>query len=127
MARRPLIEEELTRSVIGAFYEVYNGLGGGLFENLYMTALEWELRWRGHSIAREFDVRVHYKGQGIGFQRLDMVVDDKLVVEAKSTNELHKSAARQLFTYLRVSKFEVGLLLHFGPEPRFYRLICENA
>jgi hypothetical protein len=52
-----------------------------------------------------------------------MIVDEKLVVETKSTHDLHKSAHRQVYNYLRSTNLEVGLLLHFGPQPRFYRAI----
>jgi len=68
-----------------------------------------------------------YKGEELGTQRLDMIVDDKLVVETKSTYELHKAAVRQVYNYLRATRLEVGLLLHFGPEPKFYRLICQHT
>ena len=91
-----LIEEALSKSVIGAFFEVYNTLGYGFLEHLYVKALERELMARGHSVAREVGVRVMYKGEEIGFQRLDLVVDEKLVVETKATQDLHKSASRQL-------------------------------
>ena len=67
-----------------------------------------------------------YKGEPIGWQRLDMVVDDLLIIEAKATRQLHESAERQLNTYLRATNLEVGLLLHFGPEPRFFRQVYEN-
>lgn len=122
-----LLHEALTRSVIGAFFEVYNTLGYGLLEHLYVTALERELRTRGHFVARELSVRVMYKGEELGIQRLDMVVDHLLVVEVKSTAVLQKIAPRQLFSYLRATALEVGLLLHFGPQPKFYRIVCENG
>lgn len=70
MTRRPLLYEKLTHSVIGAFYEVYNRLGFGFFEQIYMNALERELRARGHQVAREVWVTVYYKGEPIGKQRL---------------------------------------------------------
>ena len=126
MPRQVLVEEPLTRSVIGAFFEVYNTLGFGFLEQLYVAALEQELLARGHSVAREMSVRIMYKGFELGNQRLDMIVDDRLVVEVKSTLLLHPAATRQLFNYLRGSSLQVGLLLHFGPEPRFHRLICTN-
>lgn len=126
MARNGLIEEQLTQSVIGAFFEVYDTLGFGFLEHVYVMALERELPSRGHNVAREVAVRVIYKGDHLGTQRLDMIVDDKVVVETKSTYELHKAAPRQLYNYLRATNLEVGLLLHFGPEPRFSRQICTN-
>ena len=66
MDRIGLIEEELTRSVIGAFYEVYNALGFGFLEHLYGAALERELRARGHQVGREAGVRIMYKGEPTG-------------------------------------------------------------
>jgi GxxExxY protein len=121
-----LLEEGLTRSVIGAYYEVYNALGYGFLEYLYGLALERELRARGHEVARELLVRVKYKGLDLGLQRIDMVVDEKLIIEIKSTEQLHKGAGRQLHNYLKASGIPVGLLLHFGPEPAFYRLVCSR-
>ena len=127
VARGELIEERLTQSVIGAFFEVYNNLGFGFLEHLYVMAMERELIARGHRVAREVSVNVIYKGDQLGSQRLDMIVDEKLVVEIKSTYDLHKAAPRQVFNYLKATNLEVGLLLHFGPEPRFYRMICGNT
>ena len=126
MALHELVEERLTQSVIGAFYDVYNTLGFGFLEHLYALALELELRERGHHVAREVGVPVLYKGKDLGTQRLDMIVDERLVVETKATYELHKAASRQVYNYLRATRLEVGLLLHFGPEPRFFRLFCRN-
>ena len=55
-----------------------------------------------------------------------MIVDETLVVETKSTPVLHHTAPRQVFNYLRATNLDVGLLLHFGPRPHFYRLICDG-
>lgn len=95
--RVDLIERALTGSVIGAFYEVYNALGYGFLERLYSMALERELRGRGHSVARDLRVNVMYKGEILGTQRLDMVVENRLIIEIKSTYELHRSASRQVY------------------------------
>lgn len=86
--------------------------------------MEHELRARGHRVAREVGVQVMYNDIVLGIQRLDLIVDDKLVVEAKASSELHKSASRQLYNYLRATNLRVGLLLHFGPEPTFHRIVC---
>jgi GxxExxY protein len=126
VARVDLYEGQLTHSVIGAFYEVHNNLGFGFLERFYVMALERELRERGHTVAREVLVRVLYKGQELGCQRLDLIVDEKLVIETKAGSELHKSATRQLYNYLKATNLELGLVLHFGPEPKFYRVICRN-
>jgi GxxExxY protein len=124
--REELIEEQLTRSIIGAFYRVYRTLGFGFLEHVYILALERELRARGHQVAREVSVDIMYDGEELCTQRLDMVVDDKVVVETKSTYVLHPAAQRQLYNYLRATRLEVGLLFHFGREPEFYRLMCRN-
>jgi len=121
MKRHRLVHEALTRSAIGAFYEAYNTLGFGFREHIYILALERELRSRGHRVRREVGVCVMYKGEELAYQRMDMIVDDMLVIEVKSTVELHKGANRQIYNYLRATNLEVGMLLHFGPEPKFYR------
>lgn len=122
MSLRPKVDEELTYSVIGAFYEVYNTLGFGFLEHIYKMALEYELRSRGHHVAREVGVRVFYKGLELASQRFDMIVDGVLIVETKATLKLEKSAARQLYNYLRATNLEAGLLFHFGPDPSFLRV-----
>ena len=123
MALHELVEERLTGSVIGAFFEVYNILGYGFLEHVYVMALERELIARKHRVARQVAVQVFYKGDILAEQRLDMIVDQRLVIETKSTHELHKSANRQVYNYLRSTNLEVGLLLHFGPDARFYRVV----
>ncbi len=125
-ARVELIDRELTESVIGAFYEVYNELRYGLLENLYNEALARELAKRGRRVAREVRVQVYYKGEPIGLLRIDMIVDERLVVEVKSTHDLSKSSHRQVLSYLRGSRLQLALLLHFGPEAKFYRIISST-
>ena len=127
MARGELIEERLTHSVIGAFFDVYNVLGFGFLEPVYGRALEYELLGRGHRVAREVPVPVLYKGEILGTQRIDLIVDDRLIVETKSTHDLSRAAKRQVFNYLRATQLEVGLLLHFGPEAKFYRFIYRKS
>jgi len=121
-----LIEERLTHSVIGAFFEVYKTLGFGFLEHNYALAMELELRTRGHRVLKQLSVPVLYKGVRLSTQRLDMVVDHKLVVEIKSTFCLPPTAIRQIYSYLRATELEVGLLLHFGPVPKFYRQVVSK-
>jgi GxxExxY protein len=126
MNRVGLLEKELTGCIIEAFFEVYNELGFGYLEQVYMGALERELLGRGPRVMREVSVRVTYKGHLVGFQRLDMLVDDNVLVEGKSTAGLPKFAQRQVLNYLRATTIEIGLLLHFGPSPKFYRFVSTN-
>jgi GxxExxY protein len=127
VTRGELIHERLTHSVIGAFFEVHNVLGFGFLEPIYAGALATELRERGHVVDLEVSVQVSYKGVDIGWQRIDMIVDGLLIVEVKSTAELHSSARRQLLNYLCATRLELGLLLHFGPSAKFYRLVAETV
>jgi GxxExxY protein len=116
-----LSESARTHSVIGAFFEVYNSLGYGFVERVYSRALELELLGRGHRVAREVSVSISYKGRQIARQRLDMIIDDTIVVELKSTAALPPGSLRQVFSYLRATHLRIGLLFHFGPMPAVRR------
>jgi GxxExxY protein len=126
VAAENFIESDLTRSVIGAFFEVYNTLGFGFSERVYSSAMQRELTVRGHHVDREVAVHVRYKGAVLCHQRVDMLVDDKLILEIKSTTNLPPTSIRQLTNYLRATDLELGLVLHFGPQARIYRQILTN-
>jgi GxxExxY protein len=118
-----LLEAERVGSIVGGFFAVYNYFGFGLSEAVYAGALEHELRDRGHIVVRELVVDVCYHGRYVAGQRLDMIVDDRVIVENKATEKLVPVHRAQLIAYLKATSFEVGLLLHFGPTPRFERFI----
>jgi GxxExxY protein len=119
--RVPLLEREVTGEIIGAFYACYNELGYGFLESVYRRALATECRLRGLHVAEERPIEVVYKGVSVGVFRSDLVVENRVIVEIKSTSTLHPTDKRQLLNYLRATRLEVGLLLHFGPEPKFHR------
>jgi GxxExxY protein len=121
-----LLHGEITESIIGAFYLVYNELGYGFLEKVYVEALTRVLRKLGHKVDREVLVPVEFQDEAIALQRLDLLVEGKVVVEVKSVQELHRADHRQLRSYLSGTKLEVGLLLHFGPEASFHRMVCTN-
>ena len=123
MEQEQLLERETTGHVIGAFFDVYNKLGFGFLELVYMQALERELVARGRRVRREVLISVFYDGELLATQRVDMIVDDTVLVESKSSAVLPTTAKRQLLNYLRATSLRVGVLLHFGPEPRFYRMV----
>lgn len=114
-------EAALTRSVIGAYFEVYNSLGYGFVEHVYAAALERELVARGHRVGREVSVAISYKGHEIARHRLDMIIDNVLVVELKAGAELPPASLRQIVSYLRATNLQIGLLFHFGPKPAIKR------
>jgi GxxExxY protein len=123
---RKLLHEDVTKSIIAAFFTVYNKLGYGFLENVYCGALALELRRRGHRVAREVAVPVYYDGEQVAKYRMDFIADDVIVLEVKSTAVLNPSDKRQLLNYLRATPLEVGLLLHFGPKPKFYRCVASQ-
>ena len=126
MTHDDLLERETTDHIIGAFYDVYKTLGFGFLETVYREALERELVERGRLVRNEVAVPVIYKDVVISKQRLDLIVDNSVVVEIKSTEVLPPVASRIVLNYLKATSFEVGLLLHFGPTPRFFRKVHSN-
>lgn len=121
-----ILEEALTRSAICAFYDVHRALGFGFREYIYALALERDLVAKGHRVEREVPVTVHYRGEPLARQTLDMIIDEKLVLEVKASERLRPDATTQLFGYLCATNLEVGLLLHFGREAKVHRVIYEN-
>ena len=119
-------EPELTGEIIAAFYYVYNQLNYGFLESVYAAALARTLIRRGHRVAREVKIPVRFDGETIGYHRADMIVDDKVMVEAKTSVRLHGSAISQVLSYLRATRLEVGLVLHFGPKATCRRVASRN-
>ena len=118
-----LEREDLTRQIIGAFYRVYDRLGYGHLEGVYGAALEIELREMDLEVWREAPIDVWYRGRIIGKYRADFVVEQAVVLELKATYAIDESARRQLFNYLKSSHLRLGLLLHFGPNAKFCRIV----
>jgi GxxExxY protein len=102
---------------------VYNELGYGFVEPIYARALEIALRQRGVQVDREYPIAVFFRGQQVGFHRVDMLVERRIIVELKSTERLPESTRRQLRSYVTALKQDLGILLHFGPVPKFYRVL----
>ena len=113
-ARRGYLYEDLTREIIAAAIEVHRALGPGLLENAYEECLCHELHLRNIAFRRQVDLPVEYKSVHLdcGY-RLDLVVDEKVVVELKAMEGIQPVHEAQLLTYLRLSGIRVGLLLNF--------------
>ncbi|HEX6941422.1 MAG TPA: GxxExxY protein [Gemmatimonadaceae bacterium] len=118
-----LLHGDITGEIIAAFYAVYNELGYGFVESVYIRALAIELFQRRMNVAREVPVTVYYKGVTVGTYRADLVVADTVVVEVKAGEHAAEHDRPQLINYLRSSGKEVGLLLHFGPKAVLKRVI----
>lgn len=122
-ANTELLHGDITGEIISAFYAVYNELGYGFLESVYVRALAIELFQRRMNVSREVPVTVYYKGVTVGTFRADLVVADTVVVEAKAHDQTGDSDRLQLLNYLRASGKEVGLLLQFGPKAVLRRVI----
>lgn len=106
--------DALTHAVIGAAIEVHRVLGPGLLESIYEEALCHELTLRGIKFERQKAVDVRYKGIAIKGQRLDLIVEDALIVEIKSLGTLPAVAMAQVLSYLRATGLKRALLINFG-------------
>ena len=125
-SEKPLLHGDITASIIESFFEVHRELGFGFREYLYARALERLLIAKGHNVAREVPVMVHFRGEPLAYERMDMVVDGKVIIESKAREPLDPDAQAQLFAGLAATDLEVGLVLHFGKTARFYRVFFEN-
>ena len=96
---------------------MYNELGPGLLESVYEEALCFELEQRGLKTERQIQVPISYKGNVLKTElRLDLLVEDNVIVELKSVEEMKKVFAKQLLTYLRLMDKRVGLLVNFNTD-----------
>ena len=108
---------EITFEIRGAIYDVYKELGPGLLESIYEEALFFELEQRGLKVERQLQVPIIYKGNVLKTElRLDVLVEDKVIVELKSVEEMKKVFAKQLLTYLRLMDKKIGLLVNFNTD-----------
>jgi GxxExxY protein len=122
-----LLHGDLTRRVIGAFYYVYNRLGHGFMESVYQRALANTLERTGTRVHREAPLTVEFEGVVVGDFRADIVVEDRVIVEVKTIDQLSAVHEAQLLNYLRASGLPVGLLLNFGPKATCRRLVNPHA
>jgi GxxExxY protein len=120
-------EWDRARAIISAFYETYNALGYGYLESVYRNALAMELRDRGMDARAEMPIRVFYKERPVGDFRTDIIVDGRVIVELKAGSVLGPTDKRQLINYLKATSIDVGLLLHYGPNPKFQRLVSPRV
>lgn len=116
-ATAPMTENEITYEIRGAVYDVYKELGPGLLESVYEEALCFELEQRGLIVERQVQVPIKYKGNVLKTElRLDLIVENQVIVELKSVEEMKKVFFKQLLTYLRLMNKKVGLLVNFKTD-----------
>ena len=122
-----LKHEDVTNSIIKAFYHVYNTLGYGFLEKVYENALALELRYAHCNVATQKPISVWYRGVVVGEYYADMIVDDCVIVEMKCSISISPAHEAQLVNYLKATGMEVGLLLNYGPKPEFKRKIFSRS
>jgi len=106
--------EELTHKIIGCAYEVYNQLKFGYLESVYQNALMIELKKKDLRVESEKPLAVYYDDKVVGNFKVDLFVEDTIIVELKSVEYLTKAYEVQLVNYLTCLKKEIGLLINFG-------------
>jgi GxxExxY protein len=122
-----LKHEEVTEAILGVFYQVYNELGPGFLESVYLNSMAIALAQAGLHVEKEKAIVVRFRNQRVGEFRADLVVNEKVICELKASSALDPVFEAQLLNYLRATEIEVGLLLNFGPEPQPKRLVFDNA
>ena len=108
---------EISYQIRGAIFDVYNELGPGLMENVYEKALIIELLNRGLHIENQVPIEVRYKGSDLGLQyRVDVLVNEQVIIELKSVEILLLVHYKQLITYLKLAQKPLGFLINFNTE-----------
>ena len=108
-------ENEIAYQIRGAIYDVYNKLGPGLFELVYENALSYELKKRGLDVKSQVPINIVYDGidMGAGF-KMDLLVEDKVIIEMKSVETLVLVHHKQLLTYLKLFNLKLDILVNFN-------------
>lgn len=107
-------QDQLTKKIIGCAIEVHKYLGPGLLESLYEEALCIELKQAGLKYERQKEVPVYYKTHLIGKQRIDLIVEDKVIIEIKSVERFDPVFEAQILSYMKMTSKKVGLLINFN-------------
>ncbi|MFZ5552400.1 MAG: GxxExxY protein [Bacteroidota bacterium] len=112
-----LTENEISYKIRGAIFKVYNNLGPGLLESVYVAALTYELKKEGLNAATEIPVPVFYQETklDLGF-RIDILVNDIVIIEVKSVENMAEVHHKQVLTYLRLANKKLGILVNFNTE-----------
>ncbi len=117
---------DLTQKIIGSAMKVHRHLGAGFPELIYQRCLAIELTKAGLSLVCEQSRDIFYQGNHVGSRRLDMLIEEKVLVELKAVTEVEQLYYVQVVNYLRVFELEVGLLLNFGKSSLEFRRLVNS-
>ena len=108
-------ENEISKEIVKAIYKIHNEFGPGLLESVYEELLYTLLKEKGFKVERQVPVLIMYKGRNLGSgYRADLIVEDLVIVEIKSVEDLHPVHFKQLLTYLRLADIHLGILVNFN-------------
>jgi GxxExxY protein len=112
-----MTENDISYKIRGAIFNVYNNLGPGLLESVYVAALMYELKKEGLSVKKEVPLPVYYEDVklDVGF-RLDILVEKKVIIEVKSVEAIANVHHKQLLTYLKITGMKLGVLVNFNTD-----------
>ena len=112
-----MTDNEITFQIRGAIFDVYNELGPGLLENLYEQAMIVALKMRGLKVECQKPLEVYFQGVKLPVEyRLDLLVEDRVIVELKSVQEMKSVFHLQLLTYLKIANLHTGILVNFNTD-----------
>ena len=117
---------ELTGKIIGCAMKVHRVIGPGFPEIIYMRCLIIELKNSGLSCEAEVERDIYYEGIKVGSRRLDLLVDNKVIIELKAVTEVEPLFYNQIINYLKIFKIEIGLLINFGNISLQYRRFANS-
>jgi len=117
MKKQTMTENDISYKIRGAIFNIFNALGPGLLESVYVVALMFELKKEGLIVKKEVPVPVYYENQKleVGF-RLDILVEDKVIIEVKSVENLAEVHHKQVLTYLKLTKLKLAILVNFNVD-----------
>jgi GxxExxY protein len=121
-----LLHKKITDDILKVYYDVYNQLGYGFLEKVYQNALYFELKSKGYKVEAQKQIKVYFKNQLVGEYYADLLIENKIILELKACEVLMNVHIAQLMNYLKATEIEVGLLLNFGEDPEFKRIIYTN-
>ena len=105
---------DLSEKIIGSAIEVHKNLGPGLLESIYESVLCIEFNLNKISYKRQLEIPILYKNYKIGKHRLDLIVDNKIILELKAVDNINPIFEAQLLSYLKISGYKLGLLINFN-------------
>jgi GxxExxY protein len=125
--RNDLIYPELSYKIVGLVYDVHNNIGGGLREKAYESAMEVALSSAGLDYKKQTQLPIMYKGEKVAVRYLDLLIEDKIILELKAGERFTATYIKQVSEYLKHTGYKLGLLINFGKERvTIKRVVNEN-